>query len=123
MKKVLSLAVFLVLAAVVATLAQTTTKTTTTTTTTTTQQSIAQSMGVIVFPAGGQSASTQTSDEANCYQWAIKNTGIDPFQLQKQSAQAQQAIASGSTAPTAGSGMGGAARGAAAGALFGAIGG
>jgi len=123
MKKTVFLAALLVLAVVVATRAQTTTKTTTTTTTTTTTQSIANSMSVFVFPAAGQSASTQTADEANCYQWAIKQTGIDPFQLQKQSAQAQQAIASSSTAPQTGSGVGGAARGAAAGALFGAIGG
>jgi len=39
---------------------------------------------------GGQQQST---DEAACYQWAVQNTGSDPFELQKQSAQQQQQAA------------------------------
>jgi hypothetical protein len=87
---------------------------------------LASAIGMYVFPAKGQSASRQSQDEAACYQWAVQQTGSDPFQLQKQAQalQQQQAAASqAAAAPPAGSGAGGAARGAAAGALFGAIGG
>jgi len=31
-----------------------------------------------VYPAKGQSAKQQKSDEAACYQWAVKQTGFDP---------------------------------------------
>jgi hypothetical protein len=85
------------------------------------QKSLAASLGIAVFPAAGQGSSTQSSDEASCYSWAVKNTGIDPFQAQKsaneRTASAQQQAAN----ANAGAGMGGAARGAAGGALFGAI--
>jgi hypothetical protein len=85
------------------------------------QKSLSASLGMAVYPAGGQGQSAQSSDEASCYQWAVKNTGIDPFQAQKsaneRTASAQQQAAN----ANAGAGMGGAARGAAGGALFGAI--
>jgi hypothetical protein len=57
------------------------------------QQSLAASLGVQVFPAAGQDAARQSQDEAACYQWAVDNTGSDPFQVQQQSADAQQAAA------------------------------
>jgi hypothetical protein len=87
---------------------------------------LASAIGMYVFPTKGQSANQQSQDEAACYQWAVKQTGSDPFQLQKQSQalQQQQAAASqAAAAPPPGSGARGAAGGAAAGALFGAIGG
>ena len=81
------------------------------------QKSLAASLGVQVFPSQGQSASVQSQDEAACYQWAVQNTGSDPFQLQKQQqAQQQQAATA-----TQGSAVSGAARGAAGGALIGAM--
>jgi len=42
------------------------------------QQSISSSIGVIVYPAKGQSAQQQNGDEGECYAWAKKQTGIDP---------------------------------------------
>jgi Glycine zipper len=91
-----------------------------------TQKSLAAAMNVYVFPTQGQAGGQQSMDEAECYNWAVQNTGTDPFQLQKQAqAQQQQATAAQQQASTAaqGSGMKGAAAGAATGALFGAIGG
>jgi hypothetical protein len=69
----------------------------------------------IAYPAKGQSAQQQQSDDGACYSWAKSNTGIDP--------------ATASTAPPPQSGpavgggerVGGAARGAAGGAVIGAI--
>ena len=85
------------------------------------QKSLAASLGIAVFPSAGQGSSTQSQDEAACYQWAVKNTGVDPFQAQQtaneRTASAQQQAAN----ANAGAGMGGAARGAAGGALIGAI--
>jgi hypothetical protein len=85
------------------------------------QKTLAASLGMAVFPSAGQSSSVQSQDEAACYQWAVKNTGVDPFQAQQsanqRTASAQQQAANAS----AGAGAGGAMRGAAGGALFGAI--
>lgn len=88
------------------------------------QPSLAASLDVQVFPAKGQSAKQQSEDEATCYQWAVTNTGVDPFGVQKQQqaneqqAQADQAAVA---ASGAGVGVGGAVRGGAVGALVGAI--
>jgi hypothetical protein len=84
------------------------------------QKSISSSIGVQVFPSAGQNASQQSKDEAECYKWAVSNTGSDPFQLQQQQQANAQASAANSQT-TAGSGVRGAARGAAAGALIGGI--
>jgi hypothetical protein len=81
-------------------------------------------MDVFVFPAEGQDSSQQSKDEATCYEWAVGNTGSDPFNLAKQEqANQQQAQADMQAAEQAGRGSGarGALRGAAAGALIGEI--
>ena len=52
-------------------------------------QSLGSTMDVYVFPAEGQDSSQQSKDEATCYEWAVSNTGSDPFELSKQ-AQADQ---------------------------------
>ena len=86
--------------------------------------SLSSTLEVYVFPAEGQDSSTQSKDEASCYEWAIGNTGSDPFDLEKQkSADAEQAAAEQQAAQQAGRGSGarGAVRGAAAGALIGEI--
>jgi hypothetical protein len=44
-------------------------------------QSLGSTMDVFVFPAEGQDSSQQSKDEAACYEWAVGNTGSDPFQL------------------------------------------
>ena len=87
-------------------------------------QSLGSTMDVFVFPAEGQDSSQQSKDEAACYEWAVGNTGSDPFQLAKQEeADKQQAEAEQQAAQQAGAGSGarGAVRGAAAGALIGEI--
>lgn len=87
-------------------------------------QSLASTMDVYVFPAEGQDTSQQSKDEAECYEWAVGNAGVDPFELTKQEeAEQQQAQADQQAAQQAGQGAGarGAVRGAAAGALIGEI--
>ena len=84
------------------------------------QKSLAATINVYVFPQQGQSASVQSKDEAACYDWAVKNTGIDPFQLSKQTQQQQQQAQAQAQAAQ-GQGVRTAARGAAAGALIGGI--
>lgn len=87
-------------------------------------QTLAATMDVFVFPAEGQDSSQQSKDEAACYEWAVGNTGSDPFALTKQEqADQQQAQADMQAAEQADQGAGarGAVRGAAAGALIGEI--
>jgi len=88
------------------------------------QKSLAATLNVYVFPSGGQASSQQSKDEGECYQWAEKNTGIDPFELSKNAAaqeqqhkQAQQQASQ----VGKGAGAGGAVGGAAAGALIGEV--
>ena len=88
------------------------------------QKTLAATMNVYVFPQKGQAADQQSTDEAACYEWAVQNTGTDPFQLQQQAqTQGQQADQAQAQAATVGTGAGaaGAVRGAAGGALIGAI--
>ena len=88
------------------------------------QQSLASTMEMYVFPAKGQDSTQQSQDEAACYEWAVTNTGTDPFAIGKQEESDQQlAQAEQQAAKQAGQGSGarGAVRGAAAGALIGEI--
>lgn len=88
------------------------------------QKSLASTLDVYVFPTAGQTAEQQSTDEATCYNWAVQNTGTDPFNLQKKSQQdQQQAAAAQQQIAGAGKGVGaaGAVGGAAAGALIGEI--
>lgn len=85
---------------------------------------LASTMEVYVFPSEGQDASQQSKDEAACYEWAVGNTGSDPFKVaDQQQANQQQAQAEQQAAKQTGQGSGarGAVRGAAAGALIGEI--
>ncbi len=88
------------------------------------QKSLASTIKVYVFPTIGQTAEQQSTDEATCYNWAVQNTGSDPFALQKQAQQTQQqADQAQQQIDQAGKGAGavGAVGGAAAGALIGEI--
>jgi hypothetical protein len=88
------------------------------------QKSLSQTLNVSAFPQTGQSAQQQSQDEAACYQWAVQNTGTDPFELQKKAqAQQQQTAQATAQAQAAGEGQGvkTGAKGAAAGALIGGI--
>lgn len=85
---------------------------------------LGSTMDVFVFPAEGQDSSQQSKDEATCYEWAVGNTGTDPFALAKQEqADQQQAQADMQAASQAGKGSVGrnVVSGAAAGALIGEI--
>ena len=87
-------------------------------------RTLAATMNVHVFPADGQSSEQQSRDEAECYNWAVNNTGNDPFELSRQAQQQQQqADQARQQARKAGEGAGaaGAIGGAAAGALIGEI--
>ena len=87
-------------------------------------KSLASTMDVYVFPTKGQNSAKQSTDEAECYEWAVGNAGVDPFDLGKQEkSNEQQAQAEKEAAKSAGqdSGARGAVRGAAAGALIGEI--
>ena len=89
-----------------------------------TSKTLAATLEVYVFPTEGQTPEVQSTDEATCYGWAVQNTGIDPFELQKQKdAGMQQAAAQQAAAQQAGTGARakGAVGGAAAGALIGGI--
>lgn len=87
-------------------------------------KTLAATLDVFVFPAQGQNSSQQSKQEAECYNWAVNNTGNDPFSLQKDSAAQQQQTAaakSDAAQPEKGAGARGALRGAAVGALIGEI--
>jgi hypothetical protein len=88
------------------------------------QKTLASTMNVYVFPTEGQDAKQQSIDEAECYSWAVQNTGTDPFDLKRQAEQDRAAAEQQKQAvegSSAGAGAGGAVRGAAAGALIGEI--
>lgn len=88
------------------------------------QKSLSSTLNVYVFPTAGQAADQQSKDEAECYQWAAANSGVDPFNLSKETAAAeQQAQAQQQQVQqaTQGAGARGAVKGAAAGALIGEI--
>src|SRR5688572_29103500 len=76
--------------------------------------SFAKSLGIYVFPAKNQTQATQDKDDADCYRWAVEQSGIDPLNPPKVEA-AQVDAAPGGTADK------GAARGAAGGVAIGAI--
>jgi hypothetical protein len=87
-------------------------------------KSLASTMDVYVFPKSGQEAPQQSQDEMACYDWAVENTGNDPFDLaereQANQQQAQQEMAN-AQQPVTGSGVRRGGRGAAAGAVVGEI--
>ncbi len=87
-------------------------------------KTLAATMNIYVFPTKGQTPEVQSKDEADCYTWAVTQSGTDPFQLSKQAeAQKQQAANAQKQAAQTGQGAGasGAVKGAAAGALIGEI--
>ncbi len=88
------------------------------------EKSLAATLDVYVFPTEGQEATQQSKDEAECYDWAAKQTGADPFQLKKDAQQVDQQAAEGKQQVAEsgqGAGAQGAVKGAAAGALIGEI--
>ena len=87
-------------------------------------KTLASTMDVFVFPAEGQDSATQSKHEVECYNWAVSNTGNDPFEVQKLAAAQERDTANQKAAAEKtgqGAGAGGAVRGAAVGALIGEI--
>jgi hypothetical protein len=77
------------------------------------QTGVSGSLGLVVYPSGGQAADQQSKDEGECFSWARQSTGVDPADpLAGVGAQpAQQGGPSSGAAAGAGA-VGGAARGA-----------
>src|SRR3954452_18360342 len=44
--------------------------------------SLNKKLGLYIFPAKDQTAEQQQKDETYCYEWAIKNSGVDPLNMQ-----------------------------------------
>jgi hypothetical protein len=79
-----------------------------------TYNQISSTLKLYVFPAKGQKEEQQKKDEFECYNWAVKQSGIDPLNPPKVEAAPKQ------EGPTGGAVVG-AAKGAAAGVAIGAI--
>lgn len=88
------------------------------------QRSLAATLNVYAFPSAGQAPSQQSIDESACYDWAVQNSGVDPFKVAHEAylarQQADQQVQQANTA-TQGSAAKGALRGALAGVAIGAI--
>ena len=76
---------------------------------------VAKSLGLIIYPAKGQTTEQQTTDEQQCYDWAKSQTGIDPQAPPPPPAESAESKSAG------GQRVKGAARGAAAGAIVGEV--
>ena len=94
------------------------------------EASMSSSLGVIVYPAKGQSAEQQNRDEGECYSWAKQQTGIDPMAVASKPTKEEGAAVGGGerVKGAAGGALGGLAIGAIAGdagkgAAIGAVGG
>jgi hypothetical protein len=88
------------------------------------QKTLAATLNVYAFPGAGQETAQQSQDETECYNWAVKETGTDPFHVAKQAAELQQQAAQQqqeAQQSTSGSAVKGAVGGAAGGAIIGAI--
>ena len=80
-----------------------------------------QQIGLLVYPAKGQSPEQQKADETACAQWAVSQTGIQPGTSGVDPKAAGEAAQQQAASATTGAAVGGAARGAAGGAIIGAI--
>src|SRR4051812_34660711 len=45
-------------------------------------ESLNKKLGLYIFPAKDQTKEQQQKDESYCYDWAIKNSGVDPLNIQ-----------------------------------------
>ena len=80
-----------------------------------------KSLGLLAYPAKGQSADKQKKDQAECYAWSKEQTGFDPATAAAVNTDSVAKAAQAQTAEaTKGTAVKGAAKGAAAGALIGA---
>ena len=84
-------------------------------------KSLSTSLGVVVFPAKGQSAEKQRQDEGECFTWSKSQTGFDPMNPSASAPPPQAAAAPPPPPQQSGQRVRGAARGAAAGAIIGEV--
>jgi hypothetical protein len=81
---------------------------------------LSTSLGVVVFPAKGQTPEKQSQDEGECFSWSKTQTGFDPMNPQA-SAPPPPPPQAAAAPPPGGQRVRGAARGAAAGAIIGEV--
>jgi hypothetical protein len=86
----------------------------------TSSPSISASIGMIAFPARGQTPESQRADESACYAWSQGQTGFNPAAPAPAPAQAATAPTPAAAQPS-GARVKGAVRGAAAGAVIGEV--
>jgi hypothetical protein len=86
-----------------------------------TMKEVKQKLGMIVYPAKGQTAAQQESDEYGCLVWAADQLGIKPGTPPPDAKAAGAAAAAKVDSATAGVAVKSAAKGAAAGAIIGSI--
>lgn len=86
-----------------------------------TMKEIKQKLGIVVFPAKGQTPEQQEADEWACLEWSMNESGLGPNAGQQDVQAAGDAAKAQATEATTGAAVKGAAKGAAAGAIFGAI--
>lgn len=84
-------------------------------------KSLSSSLGVVVFPAKGQTADKQSADEGECFTWSKTQTGFDPMNPAASAPPPPQQAAAPPPPPPSGQRVRGAARGAAAGAVIGEV--
>jgi hypothetical protein len=85
-----------------------------------TMKDVKLKLGIVVFPAKGQTPEQQEQDEYDCLKWAVEQAGFSTNGLKDPNAAGQAAKAQAQEATT-GAAVKGAAKGAAVGALFGSI--
>jgi len=81
----------------------------------------AKQVGLLVYPAKGQTAEVQAADEKACYDWAQQQTGHDLNTPPPNADSAGKAAKAKTDSATTGAAVGGAAKGAVAGVAIGAI--
>jgi hypothetical protein len=84
-------------------------------------ETLASALEVSVFPANGQDSTQQSKDEAECYSWAVENSGNDPFELIQQQEAAEEQTEAQLAAAEDAQRSGGVIKGAAAGAIVGEV--
>lgn len=86
-----------------------------------TPKPLSTSLGVVVFPAKGQTPQKQSQDEGECYAWSKGQTGVDPMAPAPAPAATPAPAQQAAAPPPSGQRVRGAARGAAAGAIIGEV--
>ena len=86
-----------------------------------TMKEVKQKLGIVVFPAKGQTPEKQDQEEYECLMWSAEQAGIKPGQQQPDAKAAGDAAAAKMDSAATGAAVKGAAKGAALGAMTGAI--